>query len=107
MTTVPTPGYAGFARLYWMFVGPMLAALAAYQLARQAGGWVTPTNIAFLLLVASLPAARWLEFCGGSPRTSDGDPATPADLRRYALVAPLVGLGVWLAANALGHWLAE
>ena len=107
MATVSTSGYAGLARLYWMFFGPMLAALFAIQVFQQRDGWLTATNFAFLLLVVLLPAARWGEFRGGSPQTADGEPATLSHLRRYAVVAPLVWIVVWIVVNAVGSVLIE
>jgi hypothetical protein len=38
---------------------------------------------------------RWAEFRGGDPRTATGEPATRQDLRRYTLLASVLGLAVW------------
>ena len=45
---------------------------------------------------------RWLEFRGGQPKTSTGEPATAADLRRYLLMTSTLGIVVWIVANVLG-----
>jgi hypothetical protein len=103
MTTPHTPGYAGFARLHWMFVGPMLAALVAYQILMQRGGWWTRTDFVFVLLVASLPFARWLEFRGGMPQTAEGEPATPDHLRRYAVGTLITGSIAWVVVHVIGR----
>jgi hypothetical protein len=95
-----TPGYAGFARLYWMFLGPMLLLLTAIAVANDGGGgWIAPKSLAFLGLLALMLACRWAEFHAGDARTAEGEPATPAHLRRYLIVAALIGSAVWIAAN--------
>lgn len=105
MTTAPTPGYAGFARIFWMVGGPMLLAMITFKIASQGGGWFTSANLVFFLILGALPLSRWAEFRGGSPQTSEGDPATPAHLRRYVIVILLVGVVIWIAANAMGNYL--
>jgi multisubunit Na+/H+ antiporter MnhB subunit len=107
MTSTPTPGYAGFARIYWMVVGPMLLAMTAFKIASQGGGWFTSTTLVFFLVLGVLPLSRWAEFRGGSPQTAEGDPATPAHLRRYVVVVFLLGVVVWIAANAIGTLIAR
>jgi hypothetical protein len=69
-------------------------------------GWLTGLDLAFLAVLGGMLLARWLEFRGGDPQTATGEPATLAHLRRYTLVALLLGLAVWVVANLVGnHWL--
>jgi hypothetical protein len=91
-------------RLYWMMLGPLLLALLAYVVIKTGNGWVTGADIGFLAVLAGLLLARWLEFRGGNPRTAEGEPATPAHLRRYVIGAATVGLAVWVGANILGNY---
>lgn len=106
MTTEPTPTYAGFARLYWMFIGPVLSTLFAYQIVMQGGGWSTRADLAFVLALVALPITRWAEFRGGNPQTADGAPATPEHLRRYVAAALFIGGIAWILANAVGSYRA-
>ena len=46
---------------------------------------------------------RWLEFRGGNPQTTTGEPATPADLRRYVLTLIVAGPILWALANLIGN----
>jgi hypothetical protein len=101
-----TPGYAGFARLYWMFLGPMLSLLALISVVNDGGGWVTTRNLVFFAMAALLLVCRWAEFHAGDARTSEGEPATPAHLRRYLLMAALLGAAAWIAANLAGRFVA-
>jgi hypothetical protein len=102
MTDRPTPGYAGFARLFWIFLGPMLLLLVAYSLVNGGGEWLSPKSLAFVGLLAFVLLCRWAEFHAGNATTSEGEPATVAHLRRYTIFATLIGLAVWVAANLVG-----
>lgn len=95
-----------FARLFWMALGPMLLSVLTLSIIREGGGWFTPADFAFLAMLGGLPLARWLEFRGGDPRNSMGEPSLPGDLRRYVLRTLAIGLIAWLVANLIGnHWL--
>jgi hypothetical protein len=102
MPPEPTPTYSGCARIFWIFGGPMLLAMIAFQIASNGGGWFTATDAVFFALLGALVLARWAEFHGGSPQTADGEPATSAHLRRYVVVAGGLGLVVWVIANVIG-----
>jgi hypothetical protein len=78
------------ARVFWMMVGPMALAILAFGVAERGGGWLTGLDIAYLVTLAAMLAARWLEF-----------PA--AGLRRYLVTAASVGLAVWAGANVIGN----
>jgi hypothetical protein len=93
---------AGFARLFWMMLGPLVLLLLALSIVSQGRSWLTVTDFVFLACVLLLPLARWYEFRAGEPRTSTGDPATERDLRRYAAGALVIGAGIWIGANVLG-----
>jgi hypothetical protein len=91
-----------FARLFWMMVGPAILMLLAYSLTDDAKGWFAPSSITFLVVLAAVTITRWLD-----PRTSDGEPATRAHLRRYTVSTVGIGLVAWAIANLVGnHWLA-
>ncbi len=92
-----------FGRLFWMFVGPAVLAGAALQNTQNGGGWTTPADYVFFLVLAGIVFARWLEFRGGNPLTSLGEPAMWPQFYRYAVVVPVIGVLVWVAANVLGN----
>jgi hypothetical protein len=106
MTDRPTPGYAGFARLYWMFLGPMLLLLVAVSLVKGGGDWLSPQSLAFVGMFVFLLVCRWAEFHAGGATTAEGEPATAAHLRRYLLVATLIGSVIWVAANLVAAYRA-
>lgn len=101
--TTPTPSGSMWtlsARVFWMLLGPLLLALALYQVITAPEGGFRSADAVYLALVAALPAARWIEFQGGDPRLATGEPATRGHLRTYALRAILGGLWVWISARA-------
>jgi len=97
-----TPDAVGFARLFWMLLGPMILILLTLSIVSRGKSWFTVPDLAFFVFLCFLPLARWYEFHAGSPQTSTGEPASAYHLRRYALAAFIIGLAVWVAANVLG-----
>lgn len=89
-----------FARLFWMMAGPAILLLLAYTLASNEKGWLAPSSIAFLVVLAGVVIARWLD-----PHTSEGEPTTPAHLRKYMVSTVGMGLLAWVIANLLGNHL--
>ena len=83
----------------------LLIAVALINILVGGNGWFTVADIMFLLLLGGTVGARWVEFQGGNPQTADGEPATPAQLHRYMLIATIVGLSVWIVANFVANYL--
>ena len=101
---VTTPLIAVFGRLFWMIVGPLALVLTAYFIVTSGTGWTTTADFLFLIILGGMILGKWLEFRGGSPETSTGEPATAADLRRYILMVVIAGPAVWVVANILGNY---
>lgn len=100
----PSPFVVMLGRLFWMMLGPMLLAVLTFVIIRNGSGWLTPADLAFLLILGGLVLGRWIEFQGGNPQTATGEPATPAHLRRYVLSVVPLGLSVWILANLIGNY---
>jgi hypothetical protein len=58
--------------MFWMMIGPAILFLLSLGIARDGGGWFTPKDIAFLVILGGLILGRLAEFRGGDPRTADG-----------------------------------
>lgn len=102
-TTDPQTSFtAAIARIFWMMIGPLALILLAFKIVQTGNSWLTPIDLAFFAVLAAVIVGRWLEFRGGDPRTTTGEPATPADLRRFVVAAMVGGFGVWALANVLG-----
>jgi hypothetical protein len=54
-------------------------------------------------IVAKRAFGRYLEVRAGNPMKPDGDPATPADFRRYLLMVAVIGPLLWIVANVVGN----
>lgn len=97
-----------FGRLFWMMIGPLSLALTVYYIVTSGTGWRTFADGLYFVILLGMILGKWLEFHGGNPQTSAGDPATPADLRRYVVTLVIVGPLVWVLANVVGnHLLAK
>ena len=96
-----------FVRLFWMVLGPAVLFVLACNIGSGPYGWLTGTDFAYLVVLALMLGARWLDYRGGG-QTAAGEPMTEADLRGYVVGALVVGLVVWAGANVVGnHWLAR
>jgi len=89
------------ARVVWMLVGPLALLVLAYGIVRAGPGWRTAWDAAFLIVVALMIGARWLEQRSGTATTVTGEPASPAHFRRYVRVLVPVAAVLWIAANLL------
>jgi len=94
-----------FARLFWMLLGPVFLAISLYHIATAGTGWATFADLLYFIILGGMILGRWVEFRGGNPRTTTGEPATPADLRRYVLAVAVGGPVCWVLANLIGNHL--
>jgi hypothetical protein len=103
-STNTTPLIPVFGRLMWMLAGPLALVLTTYFIVVSGGGWTTTSDLLFFIILGGMILGKWLEFRGGSPETSTGEPATAADLHRYILTVVIAGPVVWVVANILGNY---
>jgi hypothetical protein len=90
-------------RTFWVMFGPLLLlAIAFFILTRP--GWRLGINIAYFVTLVAIVLGRWIEHLGGNPKTSTGEPSTPADLRRFILFTIFGWLALWLAANLIANY---
>jgi hypothetical protein len=96
-----------FGRVFWMMVGPLSLVLLTFAIVQIGSGWLTWADCLYLAVLGGMVLARWQEFRRGSPRTTDGRPATRGDLRHYVQTAVPVGVGIWVAANVVGNYVLD
>jgi hypothetical protein len=82
--------FAAVARIFWMFLGPGILFLLAYNIAQKNEGWVTPFSIAFLVILVLVIAARQVD-----PFDSYGEPRLPGVVWGFTFGAIVVGLLLW------------
>ncbi|MFZ5831085.1 MAG: hypothetical protein ACOY3P_13420 [Planctomycetota bacterium] len=96
----PQAGPGGcFFRLFWMLLGNVLLILCALAIFQSAARSLSVADVLYWLVVAALPAARYVDITRYGGKTSDGRPATLTDFRRYAVAVVPVALLIWLAAH--------
>ena len=89
-------------RLVWMFGGPLVLGVVAYQTVTQKDGWLVARDVVFAIALALTIGARWLEVRSGAGETATGEPATMAHFRRYAMILLPVAAVLWVAAKVAG-----
>jgi hypothetical protein len=100
---IHSPLLPQIGRIIWLLVGPLALVFLIIGIVRSGTGWLTGLDLAFFLVLGGMCLGRWIEFRGGTPRTSSGEPAGPAVLRHYVLLVLTLGLATWIAANVLGN----
>jgi hypothetical protein len=103
VTTNSTSAVLG--RLFWMMIGPLFLGISAYYIVTAGTGWATAADLMYFLVLGGMILGRWLEFRGGNPRNSTGEPCAPGDLRRYVVLTIVIGVAVWVLTNAIGNHL--
>jgi hypothetical protein len=95
-----------FGRAFWIMFGPLSLVASGLMIWFNVGsGWRTGADIVYLASLAGMILGRWLEFQGGNPRKSTGEPATPGDFRCFSLWVALGGVGAWIFANVVSNHL--
>lgn len=106
MDATPTkPIRALFFRGFWIFFGPFLLLFVAAFIIQSGAGWFTGQDLLFGVLLLAMILCRWSDFRTGESTDSYGEPVTASDLRRYTVLAVVVGAAVWAVANVLGNHL--
>lgn len=90
-------------RLTWIALGPVALVGLTIGIVSGGTGWLTGLDAAFVLVAGLMLLGRWTEQRSGSATTLTGEPATPAQLRRYVVLLIPVAAVIWLAANILGN----
>ncbi len=88
-------------RIYWMLIGNVFLGMMAYQII-QAEGKLSRVDLLYWLAAVSLIFVRYLDIYHLRGRTTEGQPATPGDWRRYALGVLGVSVALWVVVHGVG-----
>jgi hypothetical protein len=98
----PDNNFGCLLRIYWMMLGNALVAIAAYKIVQSADE-LSLVDLFYWVFVASLVMARYVDIRFLSGRTSEGQPATTTDWRRYSFRVLAISATVWLVAHGLSY----
>lgn len=90
-------------RVAWVFGGPVALAFLAIKIATTKDGWVSSSDLAFLLILPATVAARWIGFRNGDRSNTLGELTTQEQLRRYSISFLAGGIVLWVGANLCGN----
>lgn len=94
-------------RLFWMIVGNALLFFCAMAIAQGTSSLFEPIDALFWILVGSLLITRYVDIRYFNGMTSDGDAATMADFKRYALLLGFIAIGLWIGAHLFGAFYSD
>ena len=93
-----------FLRLFWMMIGNIVLLLCVYSVIQHRSSVLSIADAFYWAIVGSLLAARYVDIRYLHGTTADGDPATIAHWRRYAVFLVLIATGLWLVAHAIAYF---
>ena len=114
MTQSPQPTSAGqdsgigcVARFFWMAAGNAALAFLLIFIAQQQGLSLSWRDAAYWGVVAALLGVRMADIRWFDGRTTEGEPATMALWRKWALLVVVVCLVLWTIAHVVAKagWL--
>ncbi len=110
MAVTPTPPtvsekrlFGCLARLIWMAAVPIVMFQATFLLAEGRSVAGLPGVVPLLGVAVVAVAVRWVDVSLLHGLTAEGEPATPADWRRYSLAVLAVTGGLWLLATVVAR----
>lgn len=104
-TEVPLSGKGFLVRLYWLFLGNALLFFLLVFIFEKHPKLPSLLDAAYSVALASLILVRYVDIRFLNGQTGEGKPATMAHWHRYALLIGSVGMGGWLLARVLIHFL--
>jgi len=93
-----------FLRVFWMIIGNAILLACVYGILQHRSSLFSIADALYWAVVASLLAARYVDIRYLYGLTSEGDPASMDDWRRYAMVPGVVSTGLWLGAHAMAYY---
>ena len=90
-----------FFRLFWMMIGNLVLLFCAYFIAQHRSSLLSIADAFYWIVVGSLLAARYVDIRYLYGLTAEGDPASMADWRRYAVLVLIASTGLWLVVHAV------
>ena len=101
--TPKTTGLGCLVRLAWMIGGTIALVLVARGISQHRGSFLSVSDLVYWLIAAAVFFLRYMDIKKLNGLTATGNPATVADLKRYALLLGGFALAVW----GLAHGLAQ
>ena len=95
-----SPGLAGFARVTWMMIGPMMTALGCAGVFQS--GSLGRYDVLATIGAALTIAARWIDIAWLDGQTADGEPANLVHWYRFSLGTVLIAGTLLVIAHRFG-----
>ena len=90
-----------FLRLFWMMIGNLILLSCALAIAQNQSGLFSVADAFYWASVGCLLAARYVDIRYLKGLTADGDPASMAHWRRYAVLVLIASTCLWLVVHAV------
>jgi hypothetical protein len=100
----PTSAASILLRIFWMLGGYIVLAVCALFIATNKEALFSAKDPVFWVVAGLMVWARYVDIARYHGTTSDGQPATLANWRGYAMVVVAVAGVTWAAAHAVAYF---
>lgn len=90
-------------RIFWMMIGNVILLFCAYGIIQNHSGLFSIADVFYWVFVGSLLAARYADIQHFKGLTADGNPASMAHWRRYAMLLCFIVTVVWFVAHGIAY----
>jgi hypothetical protein len=99
----PSPsGTSLLLRIFWMFIGNFVLIVSLLAIAMgEEEGFFSIADVVFWVAVPLIIAARYVDIARYGGTNADGEPATLAHWRRYAIGLAVLSVVLWGAAHGI------
>ena len=87
-------------RVFWMLIGNLILLFCALGIFQNRSGFLGVADAFYWAAVGSLLAARYVDIRYLQGRTAEGNPASLAHWRRYAVLVCAASTTLWLLVHA-------
>lgn len=93
-----------FLRLFWMVLGNLILLACAYGIVQHRSTVLSIADAFYWASVGCLLAVRYVDIRYAQGLTADGDPATMAHWRRYAVLLGGIAAVLWFVVHGIAYY---
>ncbi len=93
-----------FLRVFWMMIGNAILLFCAIAIAQNQSGFFSVTDAFYLATTGCILAARYVDIRHFGGLTAEGDPASMAHWRRYAVFLGIAATVLWFVVHSVSYF---
>lgn len=90
-------------RMFWCFFGPAILCFLTLKLVTSPDGWVSASDLVYLVVLVLTIGTRWLSFRKGDRTNVFGEMLTIDRLLYFTVTFASGATLIWILANGIGN----